>query len=299
MVKRSPNCCESALPIVGIKIAILVSMIQFIGGCASTQEYARFAQAGTTYSAAADRLLAAAAQTAVDATSERLLQDDRLSNRDLNSYEALSKIDRDRLQAIGRLRAHARLLSLYFVLLNELATSDAPQQAQQAVDRITTGLNRFGAELRGSPLVTNQDAFAAVTKLAVASVIRASLKDELNKRKDTIQVELKTQEEMLRILSAGIQHDLTIINQSREQRLVIDPLIATTPIARPDEWIANRRMVLISQSNIAELGRASQAAEELRNAFESLVAGKLDLPRVNALLSDLDSILSVAEAIRR
>jgi hypothetical protein len=104
---------------------------------------------------------------------------------------------------------------------------------------------------------------------------------------------------MLKALSEAIQHDLTITNQAREQRLVIDPLIATTPIAKPDEWISNRRMVLTSQTTIAELGRASQAAGELRNVFEDMVAGKLDLPRVNALLIDLESVLSVAEAINR
>jgi hypothetical protein len=298
MIERSQSDTQWAFPL-KVELAMFVLLVQFATGCTSTQEYARFAQAGTTYSAAVDRLLVAAAQTGLDATSERLLQDDRLSNQDLKSYRKLSGVDEERLVIIGRLRAHARLLSQYFQSLSELATSDAPQRAQQAVEGITNGLNKLGNALRGSDLVSNKDAFAAVTKFAIGFAIRASLKDEFNKRKETIQVELKTQEEMLKALSEAIQHDLTITNQAREQRLVIDPLIATTPIAKPDEWISNRRMVLTSQTTIAELGRASQAAGELRNVFEDMVAGKLDLPRVNALLIDLESVLSVAEAINR
>jgi hypothetical protein len=299
MIKRSQSGTRWAFPTLKVKLAMFALLFQFGAGCTSTQEYARFAQAGTTYSAVVDRLLVATAQTGIDATSERLLQDDKLSNQDLKSYRKLSGIDEERLVIVGRLRAHAKLLSQYFQLLNQLATSDAPQRAQQAVEGITDRLNALGTELRGSGLVSNKDAFAAVTQLVVGFAIRASLKDEFNKRKETIQIELKTQEEMLKALSGAIQHDLTITNQAREQRLVIDPLIATTPIAKPDEWISNRRIVLISQASVAELGTASQAAEELRSAFEDLVAGKLNLQRVNALLSDLESILSVTEAIKR
>lgn len=282
-----------------LKAAILALLATLAASCASVQPYARFAQAGSVYSTALDRLLVAAANIAIDATSERLLQDDKLSNQDLASYRKLSTIDEERLAITGRLRAHARVLAQYFGLLNELATSDAPQHAQQAMEGMVKNLNAIGKQLRGSELVQNKDVFTAITKIVVGFTIRAMLRDELNKRKETIQVELKTQEELLKALAKAIKHDLTIINEAREKRVVIDPLVSPIPIARPDEWVANRRLILTSQARVAELDKASEAAQGLRKAFEDLVTDRLSIELVNALLTDLESIVAVAEAINR
>lgn len=280
-----------------IAVVVVAILIAFAAGCASTKQYTRFAQAGTVYTSAVDKLLLVAANTGVDATSWRLLQDDAIKNQDLESYKRLSSIDKERLSIISSLRTHARLLGRYFSLLNELATSDAPERAQQAIGGVVDGLNSLGKQLRGSEIVPNKDTLTTVTKLAIGFKIRSVLKDEFNKHKDTIQVELKTQEELLKALGGTIRHDLTIINETRENRVVIDPLIAIEPISRPDEWVAHRLAVLTSEMQVAELSTAGDAARKLREAFEDLVSGRLDLERVNILLGDLESILVVAEAI--
>jgi hypothetical protein len=283
--------------LIPLTVAMAGVMAILCVGCASTKPYARFAQAGTTYASAVDRLLETAGNVAIDATSERLLQDDVIKNQDVDSYSRLSNIDRERLAVIGRLRGHTRLLARYFVLLNELSTSEKPESVQQAFGRVVEDLNALGKQLRESELAPNEDAFTSLTELMVGFAIRGSLKEELNKRKDAIQLELKTQEELLKALTDAIQHDLTIINQAQEQRIVIEPLIADTPIGSPDAWIADRRMILISQASVEELANASDAARELRETFEDLVTGKLNLQRLNTLLADLESILAVAEAI--
>jgi hypothetical protein len=107
-----------------IAVVVLAILIAFAAGCASTKQYTRFAQAGTIYTGAVDKLLLVVGNTGVDATSWRLLQDDAIKNQDLESYEKLSSIDKERLVIISSLRTHARLLERYFSLLNELATSD-------------------------------------------------------------------------------------------------------------------------------------------------------------------------------
>ena len=50
-------------------------------GCGAPKQYGRFAQAGSAYTAAVDRLLVTAARTGIDATSERLLHDAALRDR--------------------------------------------------------------------------------------------------------------------------------------------------------------------------------------------------------------------------
>jgi hypothetical protein len=282
-----------------VTVVVVAILIAFAAGCASTKQFTGFAQAGTTYANAVDKLLLVAGKTGVDATSWRLLQDDAMKNQDLESYKRLSSTDKERLAIISRLRAHGRLLKRYFSLLNELATSDSPERAHQAMGDVVDGINSLGKQLRGNELVSNKDAFAAVTKLAIGSRIRSILRDEFEKHKDTIRVELNTQEQLLKALADAIQHDLTITNEIREKRLVIDPLIAKEPVSRPQEWVGDRLAVLTSEAKVEELSTAGDAARELREAFEELVSGRLDLERVNILLSDLESILAVAETINR
>src|SRR5262245_45753304 len=96
------------------------------------------------------------------------------------SYEKLSSVDRERLAIIRRLRTHAQLLARYFGLFNELATSDAPQHAQQEVGAVVTSLNTIGQKLRGSDLVANPDVFKTVTQVAVGLKIRGLARAERN-----------------------------------------------------------------------------------------------------------------------
>lgn len=65
-------------PLWGVEEALCRTVMS--PGCATTQEYAGFAQAGLSYAAAVDRLLVASRATTIHATSNRLLRDDALSN---------------------------------------------------------------------------------------------------------------------------------------------------------------------------------------------------------------------------
>lgn len=279
-----------------LMLAILATLAT---GCASTEQYAQFARAGTVYTAAVDRLLIAAGNTAIDKTSEALLQDDELSNQTRGNYEDLSQKNKDYLKVIFRLRDHARLLARYFSLLDELANSDAPDRAQQAIGGVADALNTSGGLLRKSELVPDKEVFTSVTNISVGFIIRGLLKKELKERKKAIQIELKTQEELLKALNNDIQQNLGQILSRQEERLVIKPLIEARPVANPDGWIARRRKIITTECKLEELKTASDAARKLREAFEALVTGKLSLQRINILLTDLESILAVAETINK
>lgn len=295
MLERSQLASTStyALPAV-ICLGIIAA---FLGGCASTAQYASFAKAGTVYASAVDQLLVVAGNTKVDATSESLLQDDALSNQSLESYRKLSGVDRERLAIIRRLRTHARLLARYFGLLNDLAASDTPERAQEGVGALAASIDALGKELRSGGLTANPDVFAAAGKLVVGLKIRRIAREELATRQETIRVELSTQEILLKELAGSIQKDLKLATQSVEQRRVIEPLLALHPVEKPDQWVAIRRKVLTAQESVGELDTASEAAKKLREAFEDLVQDKLDLQRVNTLLVDLDSLLGIVELI--
>jgi hypothetical protein len=285
-------------------ILIFLALAVFAVGCRSTKEYANLAQAGIIYATALDALLVATGNIAIDSTSEEMLQGDAMSNQTLQEYRKLSAKDEELLKTISQLRQHVKLLSKYFGLLHELATSDAPGRAKQAIGDANHGiignLNKFGDELRENGLITGEAASAPgqITSAVVSGIIRGALKDELNQRKYTIQKELLLQEKLLKVLSDKIKHGLTITQKTREQRLVIDPLTLPTPIQSPDTWINNRRSVLTMKLTADQLNHASESVKELREAFEGLMSGKLSIDRVNSLLADFSNLLSIAEKLR-
>jgi hypothetical protein len=284
--------------------ALLLTFAIFTAGCKSTKEYANLAKAGTTYASAIDNLLVATGEIQIDATSESLLQDAALSKLSLNQYQRLSNEDKRLLQVLKQLRVHVKLLSKYFGLMYELATSDAPDRAEKAIGDGSSGLignlNSVGTALRGSGFLTGRAAAAAgpITKLAVSGIIRGALRDELNARQLTIRRELELQERLLKALSDRITANLSNIQNQREQRLVINPLTSGTPIGNPDEWVSNRRSVLTMKLTAEQLGAASDDVKKLREAFEDLISGKLTLDRIDSLIADFDSLLTISEKLK-
>ena len=283
---------------------VLALSITFETSCKSTKEFADLAQAGTTYANAIDRLLLATQDIEIDTTSERLLQDDALSNQSVTLYRNLSDQNQKTLESIVLLRKHVKLLSRYFGLLSELATSDAPERAKKAIGTSTTGvignLNAVGTQIRGTGLVPGAVAAAAgpITAAIVGGKIRRALKEELKERQQTIESELLLQEELLKVLADTLNHDLAVTQKTREDRLVIEPLVSTTPISRPDDWINTRRTVLTMNLTVQELNTASDNVKKLREAFEDLQSGKLTLDRINSLLADFDTLLTIAEKLK-
>jgi hypothetical protein len=285
-------------------IALFLVFLTLTAGCKPTKEYANLAEVGTKYGVAVDNLLVATGNIEIDATSEKLLSDAALSKLSLKQYRSVSTEDERLLEVIARLRLHVKLLSRYFGLLYQLATSDAPDRAKTAIGDGSSGvignLNTIGTQLRGSGFLTGNAAVAAgpITSLVVSGIIRGALKDELNARQITIRRELELQERLLKVLSARIRHDLEVTQNIREQRLVIEPLTSGKPIANPDQWVANRRSVLTMKLAADQLQTASESVKKLREAFEDLISGKLTLDRVDSLIADFDSLLTIAEKLK-
>lgn len=287
-------------------IAVFVLALALSAGCHSVKQYAGFADIGTTYTTALDTLLSVTVDIEIDTTSERLLQDDALSNLTLQQYQNLSSGDERLMKDVAALRAHVRLLGQYFAMLGELAGSGAPDQAKAIIGNaetgIVAGINKVSTELRGSDLLKGGLANQAGTgtKFVVNAIIQQELRVELEQRKELINNELLLQEALLKSLADRITHDLAITQQAREQRLVIDPLREEKPIApaSADRWIANRRKVLKMKLTSDELNAASANVHELRQAFEALVTGGLTLDRIFSLRGGFNALLASALSLK-
>lgn len=215
----------------------------FLGGCRSTEEYQRLSRAGTLYVQSLDTLLKYAGDIKIDTTSEQLLQDDRILNRNQDYYKERTNADIERLKILEDLRRHNRLLARYFVLLDELASSDAPERAQQEIGGIVGNINKIGNKLRKSNLIEDRETsiIGAIGKLIISSQIEGALREELEARAETINKELETQEVLLDVLGDSINNELKITAESIQTRLIIRPYIQEEPIVKEDDWITTRK----------------------------------------------------------
>lgn len=270
----------------------------FLGGCRSTDEYKKLAQAGTSYSNALNQLLDLAVETRINESSEELLLQDRDINRTADDYIKFSESDANRIELVNRLKKHNRLLSKYFQLLQDLAGSNAPERTETAIGGVIDNLNTIGQTLRTSNLIENKEVFQGIGKLIVSSQIRGALKEELEKRNQTIMLELKTQQELLNAISTQIKGELKRIQDKEELKLVIEPLIKPALIADEDGWITTRRNLLTQEITAAQLETASQALEDFQNIFQDFVEGRSSSGQINALLTDIENLLSVIEKLK-
>ncbi len=275
--------------------AITFALTALASGCRSTQEYARLAEAGSRYISTIDRLLVARANTRINSTSEELLSLDRLRNLSREDYRLLSEADLDQLDTIGLIRRHNQLLARYLSLINGLATSSAPETAQTSIRDIVANLGAVSARLQ--PLVARQESIDTFSQLAISTSIRGALRAELAQRKEVIRTELGLQRKLLELLAQQIRADLRDIRVNQEERMVINPLLASEPIAKPDDWIATRRKVLDLEVLAQQLQAASDAASEFESIFEDFVGGRLSTARLNAFLANLESLTSVIQAL--
>jgi hypothetical protein len=277
------------------RVALLLPALAI--GCASTAPYGRLAQAGSAYAAALDQLAVVAGRATVDATSERLLQDDELHGIDLATYKKFAAEDEHRLAVLARLRTHAGLLRRYFDLLDELVQSKAPAQTAQAIGGVADALATLGSELRASPILADHETVTGVSELALGVEVRGALRREFERRGAAIDRELATQQELLVTLGSTVAHDLAIIKEIREERLVIAPLLAKGGVSSADRWITTRRDVFLGAGAASEFDTAADAARELREAFADLAAGHAARDQLAVTLRDLDAVSAVLTTV--
>ncbi|MFQ4144881.1 hypothetical protein [Chlorogloeopsis sp. ULAP02] len=280
------------------KTFILATVVATLStGCRYSKEYQKLTEAGNKYTSAVDKLLIKASELQIDASSEKLLLNDRSSNQTLKNYQDSNRMDREMLATISDIREHNQLLQDYFTKLKELAHSDAPEQTKIEIDGITSNLQKIGSKLQANSSSPRLSLFGNIGKLIVHSKIDGVLKEELEKRNPTILKELTIQQEILKSLGESMKYRIELIQQAREQRLVIRPLIEEQPIADElvPQWIQERKQIFLIDKHVREIEQASYALEDFKDIYKASVEGKINSERLNNSLRDIDSFLALLE----
>ena len=280
------------------RVVAAVTMTTLLNACGSIKDYALLSQAGQSYTQAIDKLLEATKKISIDSSSEAMLRDRANTVEERTRvYTQTRKTDTEWLSLLSKMQDHTDLLSQYFRRLQALATSDASERAQQETDHLITNLSKVGNEIRSNQFVTEHKVIPQIVNIAVKAHVRASLKTELQARQATIQKELDTQEEILILIKQELKRQLTELQNNQEQRLLYTPYVTEQKIVNPDGFVRERNRILSLTNTIPEIEQATQVSQELRSSFLDLLDGKLTLARVNVLVTDINSLLNVAQQV--
>ena len=283
-------------------LGILLLLAAFGSGCATarTGHFRGFAEAGRSYAEATADVFEEAGTLSINADS-RLLERDRdnlseQSRRDL--IQTHNRLMRERLQLLGDLQQHARLLSSYFVALAALAESDAPSSMGDVAEGLVDSLGKVSPSIEAAKVGDLEvSSFAGqIANIVVANYKLAALDAELNARAATIETELELQETALKAVADQMRTDLQIDIGQREFTEVMQPYFEEGRL--PGGWSRDRLDVLRDHLVISSLDAAAGAAHHLRVSFVSLVGGTFTTADLGDLFSDLDRVLTLISGIR-
>jgi hypothetical protein len=266
-------------------------------GCVSATPYRELADAGAACSRAVVALSLAAENLAIDASSERLLQDDALANVDHETLRRFDAEDAARVAVLDRLAGHARLMGRYFTLLGRLVDGAPGQATLAALDAAAAALDEAGAALRGTTPAGQVRTARTAGGAALAHYGRTLARREVEARATVLERELATQGEMVAALGAAMRHDAEIVAAARAHRLVVEPLLAETPIGDADRWIAERRARSARATAGAELTAAERAVTNLRAAVAAVAARQPALDRLAEVAADAEAVRAALAAL--
>jgi hypothetical protein len=283
-----------------IRTSIITVIGTILVACgASLEEYQKFAKSGQEYATALDDLLVISGNYFVDANSENLIANDlQDQNRDGSNYAEATKQDDEWLTLIAAMRQHNRLLKEYFFALENLATSNAPQEARKATDNIFKQLNSVSKSIQANPKV-GSISVSSIPEIILSQKIKGELRKELEARKEAIYREIAIQEAVLKLLTSQIKTDLKDIQNLRDERSMLPAFASEQPIENPDDWIIKRRQVRTMTLSVQGLDDAIKATESFKESFRLLLEDKFTIGRANALLSEIESLINLTENLQK
>ena len=280
------------------KTFVLVAVVATLStGCRNSKEYKNLTETGDRYTVAVDELLEKAKKLHIEASSETMLADDRISNQTAEQYQKNAAKDREIIQVINEIKNHNQLLKDYFDKLDDLAGSDAPERTKKEINGIAKNLDQVSKNLKKTNFFPEERVFQGIGNLVINSKIKGALREELEKRDKLILRELTIQQEMLKKVSEFMKFRNDIKQNAKELHFVIRPLIREEKMTYQEErkWIDERIGILKSDNEMQELEAASEALQEFKDVFKDTVEGKITVARLNSALEDIDDFLALLE----
>jgi hypothetical protein len=304
---------------VGLLPLLLTALSLSACTTARVNHFKEFAHAGTSYVNAANVAITEAGNAAIDADSivlrearaqlaaaregmtqpvlvQTIKQDSQELARRITTHNELLK---ERLQLLGDIQVHMLLMRNYFVALGALAQSDEPSSIGEAAKGTVNALGKVSDRIKNAKVgqLPIANFVEPVVTIVVAQFQRAALEKELNTRATMIANELDLQKAAMEAIASDMRDNLMLIQAQEEQNIVLNPYrLAVGPL--PTNWSDKRKEFLKKNQVLQSVEAAATAANSLKMSFIALVENRLGSTDIEALLQDINRILTLIEAIR-
>lgn len=286
-----------------IKVLLYLFVISFLISCTAQRitRYKNFASAGKSYTDAMVNLLEEAGNVAVDASNEIMVDVREESTREERETDYLEKTEilKEYFSILNDFRSHTLLLNKYFTALATLAESKAGESIGGKAENIVKELNKLHPPLESATIgdASVKEFIGESVPILIGQVRHLALENELKRNAKTIERELELQQALVKALSAEIKADLELISDYFESNFVTLPYVSDGKL--PATWKKDRKKMLMLSASASSVHDAESAAQELKEAFISLVENKVKLNDFSALLADINSMIDFIELIRK
>jgi hypothetical protein len=230
-------------------------------------------------------------------TRNAISPDERLSN-----IEKSNQAFQERIAIFRDFENHAQTLKSYFDAMRSLAESNAPSASAEAADSLVTKLTSLSSLIKSNPSLPTiggaplSSFIPTVVTVVVGGLQAQALGDELRRNGQTIERELAFEEAFIGWLADIAQNDFDFLQAVTERESIIRPYVRGDLM--PQDWAERRQSAFKARLDAVALGRAQQAAQELRRNFVALAAGDLSPASLAALISDVSALAALFQSSR-
>ena len=163
---------------------------------------------------------------------------------------------------------------------------------------MAAALGELGARLRGADLGGNAIGSFSGSAVAVgaARFQRRALERELEARAPLLEREIDLQQAAMQAIAAEMRTDLEALLGHQERSEIIAPYAADTRL--PARWAKRRREILTATVIVESADAAASAAASLKRSFVALAEGRCAPGDYQALLADIDEVVTLIERAR-
>jgi len=269
-----------------------------------------FSNVGIQYADAMTELIDFTTDTVIDDDSDNLLYTLQLTSLPDKDKERelletrLKEHDesiKDLVTTLGLFRGYTATLKSYFVNLQALSMSDAPDSAALAVAELSASINHANKTLRDTEKLAvtekEKEAFGAIAGLAAKGVQSAKLSAALKRDAPVIDEQLLLQEKLLAKLARILKHSAakTFINERKEN--LLKPY-KNKKISNASQWKKERKRLIKSTFFVSSLDKAEMTARQMRLVWGTIVEGGASLESVGLLISDINEMTAALHQLK-
>ncbi len=269
-----------------------------------------FSNVGIRYADAMTELIEFTTDTVIDDDSDNLLYTLQLTSlADKDEEKALlekrlkehDENIKSLVTTLGRFRGYTATLKTYFLNLQALSGSNAPESAALAVAELSASINHANRTLLEAEKLAvtaeEREAFGALAGLAAKGVKSVKLSTALKRDAPVIEEQLLLQEKLLARLAGILKHSAmkAYINDRKEK--VLKPY-KNKKINNPSSWKKERKELIKSTFFVNSLDRATKTARQMRLVWGYMVEGDTDLESIGSLISDINEMTAALHQLK-